>query len=368
MPIDAVQPHPRHAEIIGVAPAESRELLRASVRAKGFVTPLLITPPDAKQNASCAVDGNVRLLIGREEGLTEIPAIVDPTLQTEVEQVERMVAVAQRVDYTPSQRARQAAAFRAYLLSLPPSERRERYGDKEPMQIVALVVSRNRNHVHQLDVVFTSVSSTEELKAAVDKGRLSLRQAYRIITKVERRRVPGSTGAKDLVNRLLAQLLATRREKRRRGEPRTPVFSASPKPASFLIDLQRQVADWAMSQSPDEARNSALHAASIHAAVRDLMVELRAATSGFKARLQRLVKLLSDETKADSVLALNESLQVLTLKPVTHVNGVDLAEVKRTHRLLARAYHPDLNASQGARDEFERVHRAYEQVLTICDQ
>jgi DnaJ-class molecular chaperone len=54
------------------------------------------------------------------------------------------------------------------------------------------------------------------------------------------------------------------------------------------------------------------------------------------------------------------------LKPVTHVNHVDLGEVKRTHRLLARAYHPDLNATDGAREEFERVHHAYEQVLTIC--
>src|SRR5260370_5483733 len=119
MPIDALQPHPRHAEIFGVAPAESMELIRASVLAKGFVTPLLITAPDAKQNPSCTVDGNRRLQIAREQGLTEVPVIVDPTLQTEVEQVVRMVTGAQRVDFTPSQRAHQAAAFRAYLLSLP---------------------------------------------------------------------------------------------------------------------------------------------------------------------------------------------------------------------------------------------------------
>src|SRR5207237_8140166 len=120
---------------------------------------------------------------------------------------------------------------------------------KEPMEIVALVVSRNRNDVHRLDVVFTSRSSTEELRDAVDKGRLPLRQAYRIITKVERRRQPGSAGAKNLVNRLLAEALATRRGKRR-GEPRTPGFSATPKPTSLLVDLQRPLAAWAIAATP----------------------------------------------------------------------------------------------------------------------
>src|SRR5260370_33393911 len=113
MPIDAVHPHPRHEEIFGIATAESMELIRASMLAKGIVTPLLITPPDAEQNPSCLVDGLRRRQIGRELGFTEDPVVVDPTLQTEVEQCERMFAVAQRADCTPRHSAQRGAAARS---------------------------------------------------------------------------------------------------------------------------------------------------------------------------------------------------------------------------------------------------------------
>jgi hypothetical protein len=369
MPVDAVRPHPRHSDIFGAPTAQSIETVRASIMAKGIVTPCLITPADAEENPSCLVDGHRRLVIARELGFTESPVVIDPTLQTEVVQVERLFDVAQRADFTPRERARQAAAFRTYLASIPLDERRKRYGNKGPTAIVAMVVSRNRNDVHHLEVVYSSASSTNELKIAVDTGRIPLRVAHRIIVTAEGRREPGTPNARHLVNQLLQQALDSRANGKHRRAPRTPTFNPTPKPPSFLVDMQRQVLDWVLGQMPAKLRDGSVQSAPFQAAVRDLMVEIRAVTAAFRARVRRLGTLNADQgSKRHSILALNESLHVLNLQPVKRIDDVDLGEVRRTHRLLARAYHPDINDTKGASEEFHRVQGAYEEVLAICDR
>jgi hypothetical protein len=372
MPIDAVRTHPRHREIFGVASAQSKEAIRASIVAKGVLLPFVVTAPDAEENGSCLLDGNKRREIMRELGFTEIPVVIEPSLQTEVAQVEWMFGVAQRADHSPRERAQQAEAFRAYLDALPKAERRQRYGAKEPAAIVAMVICQDKRNVHRLHVVFHSASSTEELKVAVDSGRLPLSVAYKIIQTAERRRAPGSENARRFVNSLLRRAVAVREGQVRgkwRRAPRTPVYDPTPKPPSFLQETQRQIAEWAISETPPSVRNRTAYATQVQAATKDLMVELRAATSAFRARLRRLgSRGLSNAAPSSHLPRLNDALAVLNLRPVRSVDDVDLDDVKRTHRLLARALHPDVNASPGAREAFEKMHGAYEHVLEICDR
>jgi hypothetical protein len=304
--------------------------------------------------------------------MTEVPVLIDEALQTELAQVERMFDLAQRTDYTPRERAQHAEAFRAYLDSLSKIERRQRYGDKEPAAIVAMVIAEPQHNVHRLRVVFGSPTSTENLKTAVDSGRLPLSVAYKIVLTAERRRAPGSANARFLVNALLQRALDARstegRSKGRRA-PRTPVFDPAPKQPSFLQEMQRQIAEWAISEIPANVRNRSAYATQVQDAVKDLLVELRAATGAFRARLRRIGSRSPKGIAPSSHLPkLNDALALLNLRPVRSADSVDLDEVKRTHRLLARTLHPDVNAAPGSRDAFERMQCAYEHVLEICER
>lgn len=370
MPIDAVRPHPRHREVFGETNARSNEIIRASIVASGLLKPFVMTPADAKDNPSVLVDGHKCLEICLELGFPEVPVIIEDSLKTEIAQVSWMYGIAQRAEYTLRERAKQAEAFRAYIASLPRAKRRAHYGDKEPAAIVAMVVSEPKANVHRLRVVFGSATSTDALKRAVDSGRLPLLEAYKIIIESERRRAPATDNARRLVDSLLQRALEAREAKRHgkwRRAPRTPVFNTAPKAPSFMQETQRQVAEWALSETPPNVRNRVDYAAQVNAAVKDLMVELRAAGGAFKARLRRLAANTSSSAAPSGHLPkLNEALAVLNLPSVRGVERVNLDEVKRTHRLLARALHPDVNAAPGARDAFERMHGAYETVLEIC--
>lgn len=372
MPIDAIHLHPRHEQIFGRTSERSLDLLRASVLARGVLEPVIITPPDAVDHPSAAVNGNDRIRVGRELGLTAIPVIIDERLRTEADQIDAMFHYAQRKDFTWSQRAKQAEAVRAMLAALPPAERKARgYGEKDPTAMVALIVRQPRRNVFRMQAVFANPTSTDELKTAVDTGKLSLYEADLIIQEAERRRAPGSRNARRLVNELLQRALRERQtkgQKKHTRAPRTPVFEGKPKRATFLRDLQQQLLDWAVSETPATIRNTEIHRALVSAAVKDFMVEIRAASSALRMRLRRIASNgRAAKPAIQSLREVNDALQILGLRTVKRLDDVDLDEVRRTHRVMARAYHPDLNDAPQARDKFERVHGAYERILETCD-
>ena len=59
------------------------------------------------------------------------------------------------------------------------------------------------------------------------------------------------------------------------------------------------------------------------------------------------------------IMTLDEYYQVLEIS-----TGAGMEDLKRAFRKKAKQYHPDLNSSAGAQDEFIRVHTAYEMIMT----
>ena len=57
------------------------------------------------------------------------------------------------------------------------------------------------------------------------------------------------------------------------------------------------------------------------------------------------------------IMTLDEYYQVLDISA-----GSGMDELKRAFRKKAKQYHPDLNSSEGAQEEFIRVHTAYEMI------
>ena len=375
MPIEKIAEHPCRDDVLGKTSDEQLERIEASVRARDIMEPLIVTPPDAVDNPLSTVNGKDRLIVGRKLGLKFVPVIIDPDLRTEAAQIEAMYHYAQRKDFTPSQRATQAKALRKMLAALPPVERQRRgWQDKTDASIVSMVLRTPERQVHRLDTVFGE-SSTDALKRAVDEGTLPLHEAEAIINEAERRRQPGSRSARRLVDQLLERALQRKQKPKRRKfrrAPRTPVFNATPKKPSFLHELQRQLLDWAMSEIPPQARSSPVGAPLVNDAVKCFLVDVRTAASSLRVKLRRLdgaarfggAKRFASE---NPIGVANEALSILGLQPVRSVDDVDLDEARRTHRVLARAYHPDLNDAPQAREKFERIHGAYERLLEVCD-
>lgn len=371
MPTDAIALHPRHEEIFGRTSERSLDLLRASMLTRGCLEPVVITPVDAIDHPRTVVNGNDRVRVARELGLPELPVVVNESLRTEGDQIDAMFHYAQRKDFTWSQRAKQAQAVRTMLAALPPGERQRRYHGKEPQEIVAMVLRQPRRNVSRMQAVFQSATSTDELKSALDEGKLSLYEADLIVQEAERRRAPGSRNARRLVNELLVRALRARQERKAKKHtraPRTPVFDATPKRPAFLRDIQKQLLDWALSETPANVRNGQTHTPLLSAAVKDFMVDIRAAATAFRVKVNRVARFgTAPKSALDNVRVVNDALQVLGLRLVKRLDDIDLDEVRRTHRVMARAYHPDLNDAPQARDQFERVHGAYERIVEVCD-
>lgn len=375
MPIDQTQVHPRHEELFGKIGDKDEARLVASIQSRGVIEPVIVTPPNAADHPLCAVNGNERLRIAKALGITEVPVIVDPSLLTEALQLDAMHTYTQRKDFTWSQRAKQAKALRTMLAVLPPAEWRRRGWDGlTATDVVSMVIRQPERQVYRIEAVFGNETSTDALKRAVDQGKLPLYEAEGIVKEAERRRVPGSRNAQRLVDHLLERKLRDRENGKRPKHtraPRTPVFDPTPKKASFLTDVQRQLLDWAVSEMPASTRSSFARSALVNDAVKSFMVDVRAAASALRVRLRRLSVSLSGRVKAvdgpNSLSDTNDALAVLGLSAVRRLGEVDLVEVRRTHRVLARAYHPDLNDAPNAREKFERIHGAYERVLELCD-
>jgi ParB-like chromosome segregation protein Spo0J len=373
MPIDSIHIHPLQAKVFGAPSDKQLDRLRESILARGILEPIVITPPDAIDYPLSAVNGNDRLRIARELGFVEVPVLANDLLRTVADQIDAMFHYAQRKDFTWSQRAKHAEAVRTMLAALPPDKRQERgYRGKDTTDVVAMIVRQPRRNVSRMQAVFQNPTSTDDLKSAVDEGKLSLYEADLIIQEVERRRAAGSRNARRLVNELLQRALRERRQRKNTKHtraPRTPVFEAKPKRSTLFRDVQQQLLDWAMSETPAAVRNAQIHAPVLNAAVKDFMVEVRAAASAFRLRVRRISGAAGTTTKTplESLRAVNDGLQILGLRAVKRLDDVDLDEVRRTHRVMARAYHPDLNDAPEARDKFERVHGAYERILEVCD-
>lgn len=375
MPIERIQLHPRHEELFGKIGDKDEARLVASIQDRGVIEPVIVTPPDATDHPLTAVNGNERLRIARRLGITEVPVIVDPSLLTEALQLDAMHAYTQRKDFTWSQRAKQAKALRTMLSALPPAEwRRRGWEGMTATDVVSMVIRQPERQVYRIEAVFENETSTDALKRAVDQGKLPLYEAEGIVREAERRRIPGSRNAQRLVDQLLERKLRDRENGRRPKHtraPRTPVFDPTPKQASFLSDVQRQLLDWALSEMPASLRSSFAGSALVSDAIKSFMVDVRAAASGLRVRLRRFSESPSGRVKPaggrNSLADANDALAVLGLSSVRRLGDVDLTEVRRTHRVLARAYHPDLNDAPNAREKFERIHGAYERVLDLCE-
>jgi hypothetical protein len=211
-----------------------------------------------------------------------------------------------------------------------------------------------------------SPSATDLLRRAVKSKNISPREAELIISQAERRRGAGSDAARRYIDAAVVKLLAARERAPRKRAPRMTVYRATPKPPSFLVEVQKQLLEWALGECAELPTRDGVDEPALQRAVADFMADVRAAGTNLRHRLRSFSSV--GVSAASSLVAINAALRELGLDIVRHARQIDVGEVRQAHRRLARMFHPDLNDGPEMRSRFERVQAAYERILEAVER
>jgi hypothetical protein len=361
--------HPHNVKTFGRPKPATYASVRHSVREHGVLEPLDVVGATAPHNPLCVVNGNLRLEIARELGIEQVPVILHNELSTDTDQLIFSVEGAKRKQWDQRQRAVQEQLVRAAIAAAPDAWKIAHNARREN-DVIAQATGESVNAVKERKKVFYGKTSTDSLKDAVVRNRIRIGEAVKLIVSVEEEHAPGSEEARRAVDE--AVNAAKRAGRRKRRGPKFPSFDRG-EPAkaapNFWGGLKQQVVEWALKQS--DRRMNGLGEMVVHLIISDCAADVKAAVEEMKRKVERELKRPSHQQSFDPKdrhQRINRLLGELGMPPVRRGQAVDLREIKKAHKRIARQYHPDFTVNDPVRTkQFIEKQAVYKELMSLVE-
>lgn len=365
--VDAIKVHPEIHALYGETRADEYERLEASIRQRGIVMPLEIAADDSAAFAGFLVDGEQRLRAAKACGLTKVPVRIR-RFTTPADVMLLLYALAARKSYTERQRAEQEQALRE-TIEKQPSAWKAAHGfvRGRTNELIAQSVHQSPEGVRRRKKVFYSETSTAELRAAVDVGKVSLSAAEEILRNAERSHGVGTSAARKAVNRRLRSLEEPR--KRHKRAPRHRAFDPHAEDArAFWNRMQEAILAWASAEAGvSSLRGEDIRGILLDEAVKAFRADVSCAVHDFKRNVRRIGGTAPSMPRIE-VHDLRKDLELLGLPAPRRGERLDPVAIKRAFWRRARETHPDVTSNPALHKRFIEYQAAYERLSEVARQ
>jgi hypothetical protein len=379
MPVDTLWVHPRIQAAFGGSTPEQYTRLKQELLDGGIKDPLLVAAPDVPEFGGSVIDGEQRLLIAREIGLSVVPVEIR-AYDTAADVIRAAKSRATRKTYTERQLRAQEAEVRAAIRQAPKDWKRKHNleGVASDAEAIGRFLGRSGKNVWRRQKVYESPTSTPALQRAVDEGRITLAEAEQILTTVERKHAPGSRAAHDAVKYLLRKRLRPEKKKRQERAPRQPKHrpdDGTRSDTQVWAEIRRLIQEWGLREAGGRAFPEHDHRSIfINRAIGEFQSDVQCAARDLRREVRRILE-LGDRPGAfkppagDSRAAINRHLDALGLPALRRGASLDVGAVKSAYRRRARETHPDLTGGDARLTQrFREYQAAYDALMEIASQ